>query len=626
MVKKRINRIASLLFEHRQVPVHLLQICLITGSLLAAWLLRFDFSLWNPGLLVVAMPVLVVIRMAAMRMFRLDHGWWQYSGVSDALDIVKSVSVGSLAFFVVLRYGLGLEDFPRSIYLLEALMTATTLGGARVLSRALVESVRDDVKHSRKVMIVGAGFAAQMLIRELSREGSGYCPVGCVDDAPSKQKIRILGVPVLGTPNDLPKLVRKYHVDEILIAIPSATSAQMRRFVELSEQAGVRFRTIPALRDFFLDDHPASQLREVNLDDLLGREPVRIDLDAVRSVVEDRVVMVTGAAGSIGSELCRQILEFGPKMLVCVDQDETASFYLQNELRARGGLTNVQVLVGDVADKTRMRKIMRDCGVTFIFHAAAYKHVPLMELNAHEAVRNNVEGLMTLLDAAEESACAGFVLISSDKAVNPTNVMGATKRICELILAARPSNRMRCVAVRFGNVLGSNGSLIPILQEQIRSGRPLTITDPEIRRFFMTTQEAVSLVLQAAAIGEHGEILVLDMGESIRVLDLARTLIRLSGKSQQDVEVVFTGLREGEKFYEEMFYDTEKVMPTAFPKIQRAESYVADWRVIESQLRQLSTAARSGTDEDVRTCIRDIVPEYGSLHAVGQPAADPRVL
>ncbi len=607
---KRITRLADVLFRRRTWVVSLFQAILVLCSLVFSWLLWQDFQLGDRHLILVAAPVLLVARLLAIRIFGLQHGWWRYTGVSEAFVVAKAVFVGSLGFFVAMRWGLGFSAFPASIYFMEALVTGVLLLGVRLLSRAFAESVREDWTRASRVLIVGAGFAAQMILREISRPGSSYLAVGCVDDDKSKIGCRILGATVLGTVEDLPSLVEKHAVNEVLIAIPSATSEQMNRFVNYCEKAGVKFRTIPAMKDLLLDSNTMSQVREVNLDDLLGRQPVRIDLESVREQLEGRVVMVTGAAGSIGSEICRQAIGFRPDKLICVDQSETGIFYLNMELTKRNQGTGLVSAVTDIQDSTAMRELLREHSVDIIFHAAAYKHVPLMELNVREAVKNNVFALVDLLDLAQESGCEAFVLISSDKAVNPTSVMGSTKRIGELIVAARPSGKMRCSSVRFGNVLGSSGSLIPILQEQLRKGQPLTITHPDIRRFFMTTQEAVSLVLQASAIGRHGDVLVLDMGESLRILDLAETLIRLSGRDRKSVEIVFTGLREGEKFYEELFYESERVVPTSFEKVKRTEGKITDWNQLERSLSRLEDAVLSGSPDQVRDRIKHIVPEY----------------
>jgi FlaA1/EpsC-like NDP-sugar epimerase len=422
----------------------------------------------------------------------------------------------------------------------------------------------------------------------------------------------------MGSVDQLPALVTAHFVDEVLIAVPSATGRQMQRFVEICEQASVKFKTVPALRDIITGRTSIREFRDVHLEDLLGRDPVEIDLESLKKQIEGRVVLVTGAAGSIGSELCRQILEYGPHMLLCLDQSETGTFYLQRELsklRSRGQLT---FCVADVGDCERMRKLFAEHNPEVIFHAAAYKHVPVMERNVHEAVKNNVFALLSLLEIAEKSGCQSFVLISSDKAVNPTSVMGATKRVGELIISCRPSNGMRCVSVRFGNVLGSSGSVVPVLQEQLRNNEPLTITHSEIKRFFMTPNEAISLVLQAFAIGKRGDTLVLDMGPPVRIFDLARTLIRLSGKSEREVSIKVTGLREGEKLTEELFYATEEVHPTSFEKIKRTRSTLNGWSELRRHLDELRVSMGINGAGPIRDKIREIVPEY-SYQSNGQP-------
>ncbi len=384
----------------------------------------------------------------------------------------------------------------------------------------------------------------------------------------------------------------------------------MRRFVEICNRAKISFRTVPALKDIIAGQVAVSQLREVSLEDLLGREPVHIDLAAVRREIADRTVLVTGAAGSIGSELCRQILDCSPTRLVCLDQSETGLFFQRLGLDAHSNGAQLAFRVGDVCDAERMRNLLLEFPPEIIFHAAAYKHVPMMESNVQEAVKNNGLALLHLLDLAEEVRCKSFVLISSDKAVNPTNVMGATKLICELILASKPANGMRCVSVRFGNVLGSSGSVIPVLKQQLRDNQPLTVTHPEIKRFFMTTREAVALVLQAFAIGSHGDILVLDMGEPVRILDLARSLIRLSGKSEDDVEIQFTGLREGEKLKEELFYEDEIIVPTTCEKIKRTNGAHRNWPELCRQLEELRSSMSVNGPAPVRAKIKEIVPQY----------------
>jgi FlaA1/EpsC-like NDP-sugar epimerase len=599
------------------------QVCLIICSLLLAWLLRFDFTLPYRSTLLLAIPALVMARLVAMAYFGLLRGWWKYVGIRDGIDILKAVAVGSLLFWTIMRLGLRVMAFPRTVYLLEPLLTTGFLVGVRVFSRAIAESVRENMSSCKKVMLIGAGSAARTILREIHRPGGPLVAVGCLDDDKSKVGIRIDNVRVLGTVDQLSEVLLSVPTDEVLIAVPSASGAQMRRFVDICNQANVKYRTVPALRDIIAGKIAITQLREVSLEDLLGRDPVLIDLESVRREIAGRTVCVTGAGGSIGSELCRQILSYGPEKLVCVDQSETGLFFLHSGLSQYKNGTMITVCVGDVTDCERMRRVLETNRPEIIFHAAAYKHVPMMECNVPEAVKNNVLGLVSLLDLADEVGCKSFVSISSDKAVNPTNVMGATKRICELILSSRPQNGMRCVSVRFGNVLGSSGSVIPVFKQQLRNHQPLTVTHPEIKRFFMMTREAVALVLQAFAIGKHGDILVLDMGEPVRILDLARTLIRLSGKSEQDVEILFTGLREGEKLKEELYYQHEELISTSCEKIKRIGGMLRDWSRLCRQLDELRASMSVDGASPIRNKIKEIVPEYsfqanGSREARGE--------
>jgi FlaA1/EpsC-like NDP-sugar epimerase len=609
MIRKYLLRLPQILFNKRPMFIYAFHAALVAASLPLGWLLRFDFSLPYRRVLLTSGLVLIAVRLITLRLFNLNHGWWHFTSVSDAIKILKSVAFGSVAFFAVNRYLFGAVFFPRSIYFLEAVLTTCFLAGARLASRVLVETVRRDSSRSKRVMVVGAGFAAQMVIRELKRPDSGYAVTGCVDDDVSKIGVHIQGVPVLGTVEELETLAQLSSVEELLIAIPSISGKQMRRITEVCQTTKLPFKTVPALSDIIRGEASINQFRDVSLEDLLGREPIQIDLESVRREIADRTVLVTGAAGSIGSELCRQILDYGPAQLVWLDQNETGLFFIQLGLKDHKNSSQLAFRIADVCDAERMRSLLLEFRPEIIFHAAAYKHVPMMESNVQEAVKNNVLGLLGLLGLADESGCQSFVLISSDKAVNPTNVMGATKRICELILSSRPPNGMRCVSVRFGNVLGSSGSVVPVLTQQLHNHEPLTITHPEIKRFFMTTREAVALVLQAFTIGNHGDILVLDMGEPVRIVDLARTLIRLSGKSEDDVEIRFTGLRDGEKLKEELFYEHEDVIPTSCHKIKRTSGPLKEWSALCRQLDELR--ASMGVDGAApRAKIKEIVPGY----------------
>jgi FlaA1/EpsC-like NDP-sugar epimerase len=595
--------------------VALIEVFLVVVSVTTAWLLRFEFSFPNWKVLVSALPLLVVLRLLALARFNLLHGYWRYTGISDAIDIQKAVGISSLGFLVGERWVLGETRFPLSVYLIEMILTVGILIGARVLSRAVLQKAQDlnTQECKKRVVVIGAGCAGAMLLRELPR--SGYLAVALVDDDPRKAGVRLHGVPVVGTVSDLPEVARNVKPDELMIAAPSATGEQMQRIFEACDRTRLRFRTIPGLGDLINGTVTVEQLRDVKFEDLLGRDPVRLNVDSVRRRIAGRVVMVTGAAGSIGSELCHQLVGYVPVKLVCVDQAETALFNLENALsgslrnRASASLSEIMYCVADITDTTRMADILREHDVRVIFHAAAYKHVPLMEDNLQEALKNNVYGLHSLLEVADRSGCEDFLLISSDKAVQPSSFMGCTKRIGELMIAARPS-QMRCLSVRFGNVLGSQGSVIPLFQEQIRLKRRITVTHPDITRYFMTIPEAVSLVLQGFSIGEKRDILVLDMGKPVRIVDMAKTLIRLSGIPQQEVKIEFTGLRPGEKLFEDLFYGFEKQLNTGAPKVFRAQGRIARWADLQRDLAELRAECATGIAHRIRAKVREIVPEY----------------
>jgi FlaA1/EpsC-like NDP-sugar epimerase len=605
-----------MLAKQNRFVVATVEIFLVVISVTTAWLLRFDFRFSEWRVLLAAMPLLAILRLLALARFNLLHGYWRHAGISDAIDIQKAVGISSLAFLLVERWGLGEKRFPLSVYFIEMILTVGILVGVRVLSRALLQRMQSGsgLEERRRVLVIGAGCASATLLRELPR--SGYLPVALVDDDPKKAGVRLHGVPVVGTVSDLPQVARQFRPDELMIAIPSATGEQMQRIFEMCNRSRVRFRTIPGLGDLINGTVTVDQLRDVNFEDLLGRAPVCLDVDSVRRRIAGRVVMVTGAAGSIGSELCHQLLSYLPVKLVCLDQAETPLFNLQNALsgslqqKKTNLITDIAYCVADITDSRRMAEIIREHDIRVIFHAAAYKHVPLMEENLEEAIKNNVSGLASLMELADRSGCEDFLLISSDKAVHPTSFMGCTKRIGELMIAARPS-QMRCLSVRFGNVLGSQGSVIPLFQEQIKLKRRITVTHPDITRYFMTIPEAVSLVLQAFSIGDKRDILVLDMGKPVRIVDMAKTLIRLSGIPEHEVKIEFTGLRPGEKLFEELFYAFEKRLGTAAPKVFRSQGQITPWADLQQQLVELRAECSTGDSERIRSKVKEIVPEYG---------------
>jgi len=586
----------------------LLQSVAVYTALLLAWLLRFDFMRPRIELLLVAAPALVAIQWGAMSWYKLTHGYWRYTGIGDLKDLVWAVIVGTLTFFTVMHILCASMFLPLSVYVIEGTLTFLLLAGLRVNARMILQA-RDARRHGARspVLIVGAGSAAVQLLHAL--KGTGYRAIGLVDDDASKQKLKLGGVPVLGQIDELPVLAHRYEVAEILIAIPSATGTEMIHITDICRRTGLPFRAVPSLSDLVDGKVTISEFRKVNLDDLLGREPVRLESESVRAKLTGRVVMVTGAAGSIGSELCKQIVRYQPEKLICVDQAETPLFNLQQHTLASA---KVEVIysVADIKNTDRMRQLLIEHDVRVIFHAAAYKHVPMTELNPYEGLQNNVFGLMDLVDAAEDCGCEDFLLISTDKAVNPSSLMGCTKRIGEMIIGSRESSQMRCVSVRFGNVLGSQGSVIPLFQEQIRTRHCVTVTHPQMTRYFMTIPEAVALVLQAFTVGEHGNILVLDMGEPIRILDLAKTLIRISGKKENEVQIVFTGMRPGEKLHEKLFYDAEVRLHTPLVKVMRAQGRMPRWQVLSHRLAELQLLPYYRNAELIRAKIKQIIPEY----------------
>jgi FlaA1/EpsC-like NDP-sugar epimerase len=541
-----------------------------------AFALRFEFSIPDDYVPVgwLWLGVSLGMRLVAFAWFGMFSGMWRYTGTRDLEALAKSAVFSTLAFAGFLVVG-GYRNYPRSILVIDLLVTMSLVGGLRFGVRSLWQIAvnsqqRRGGARSRRVLVVGAGNAGEAIVREMQRTtwGMRYEAVGFADDAAGKQGARIHGVPVLGALADVPHLVRVHRVDEVVVAIPSATGRAMRQIVDVVKAASVPIRTIPGVDQLIDGRVTVNQMRSVSVEDLLGRDPVTLDLEALEKLLEGRVVMVTGAGGSIGSELCRQVVRFRPSKLVLLERSENALFEIHRELSANRRCPLVPALA-DLCDEARVRRLFSEHRPAVVLHAAAHKHVPMMEENPGEAIKNNIGGTRALADIAHEFKTDRFVMISTDKAVNPTSVMGATKRVAELyVQALSQKSATRFVAVRFGNVLGSAGSVIPIFKEQIAAGGPVTVTHPEMKRYFMTIPEASQLVLQAGAMGHGGEIFVLDMGEPVRIVDLARDLISLSGLvPDKDIEIRFTGLRPGEKLFEELSTEQEQAEKTRHPKI-----------------------------------------------------------
>jgi len=552
--------------------------------------------------------------------------YWRYASVEELLLLFSSVNVG-----VVLAGGIGLEaarllpglpeDFvlPRSVPLIFLLVALAATAGPRlaVRSAARYERRNQDSDHPLPVLVMGAGDAGAMIVREMqANPGLGLVPVGLLDDNQAKVGMVIHGVPVRGSREDIPRLVLEEQIDEVIIAMPTAPGRAIREIVAICQEAGIACKTMPGIYELISGQVSVRQVREVRIEDLLRREPVRIDGTEAGRYLSEAVVLVTGAGGSIGSELCRQIAAHHPRQLLLLGHGENSIYHILLELRERFPRLAVQPLIADVRDRERLAEILTRYRPVVIFHAAAHKHVPLMEDNVAEAVMNNIFGTRSLLRAAESHGVARFVSISTDKAVNPVNMMGATKRLSELLVqdVARRTGRAY-VVVRFGNVLGSRGSVVPLFQHQIAAGGPVTVTHPEMRRYFMTIPEAVQLVIQAAALGQGGEIFVLDMGEQVRVVDLATELIHLSGlEPGRDIEIVFTGPRPGEKLSEMLFAESEEPRPTRHEKILVAHgNNTWDSETLSRHLQELEMLARGGEADRICAKMQEIVPEYRLL-------------
>jgi FlaA1/EpsC-like NDP-sugar epimerase len=502
---------------------------------------------------------------------------------------------------------------PRSVLILDPLLLILLMGGSRLAYRAWKEHRLSGVLHlnSKPVLVAGAGSAADFLLRELARNPSGFRVVGLLDDSSSKQGRLIQGIPVLGTLESAAIHAQKMQVDDVILALPSAAHEVRRRITQICTDARLNVLTVPSLEDLVAGRVSVSSLRAIELEDLLGRDPITLDESGLHQLLTDRTVLVTGAGGSIGSELCRQIARFAPCKLVLFELSEYALYAMEQEFSQRFPTLKIVPLIGDVKNASRVNQIMAEHRPVVVFHAAAYKHVPLMEdRNAWEAIRNNVLGTQIVAAAAKANQVAKFVMISTDKAVNPTNVMGATKRLAEMTCQVmQEASGTRFVSVRFGNVLGSSGSVIPKFQKQIEAGGPVTVTHPDITRFFMSIPEAAQLVLQAGWMSEGGEIYVLDMGEPVKIGELAKLMIRLSGSNESKIRIEYTGLRPGEKLYEELLADSESTLPTPHPKLYIARARIASAAHMQSCLDWLMSAEMAD-ESQVKARLQEWIPEY----------------
>ncbi|NCY01703.1 MAG: polysaccharide biosynthesis protein [Planctomycetia bacterium] len=626
---QRINRRAVVL-----LGVHA---AIFAGIFAFAFFLRSDFSLQATWQLLSCRTLLGVVAIKTCLFYALGHCHvsWRRVAFSDLTALVWAATLSMLVLVtvesLVLTSGrLGaFTRVPRSVFVLDWAGTVLMIGGVRALWRSIREELRPifTSRPVRTALVVGADEAGDILARNLTAATRmHYVVVGYIDDDPGLQRTRVAGLEVLGTTADVGRIAERRRVDEVVVHSGRLTGRAFRRLLEDCKEHGTQVKVMPAIDELLTGSDNASHLRprSVEIRDLLRREPVRLDIAAVRQLIEGQTVMVTGAGGSIGSEICRQVLRFQPRELLLVERGENALFLLEQELGRREPRPPFEPLIADVTDAQRMEQIIATHRPAVIFHAAAHKHVPMMEWNPAEAIKNNCLGTQLLARLADAHGVGAFVMISTDKAVNPTSVMGCSKLIAERFVQAMAGvSKTRFLVVRFGNVLASNGSVVPIFQEQIRLGGPVTITHPEISRYFMMIPEASQLVLQAAAMGRGGEIFVLDMGESVKIVDLARDLIALSGLGEDDIEIVFTGLRPGEKLYEELYFDDEQRLPTDHPKVFCAMHRPVTVEAAEGVIAELSLVL-DDPPEAIKLRLAELLPEYEQVRGDRPPPAPPK--
>lgn len=549
-----------------------------------------------------------LIKVITFYFSKISRGIWKFSSTPDLMLIFKAVSLSSLTTILAVFFWNRLEGVPRSSFIIDWFNCIFLLGGSRFAYRIWKEGKYGD-QDRIKTLIIGAGDAAEQLIRDIKRNPKSTIYVcGFIDNSKLRHNRTIHGVPILGSIENLSEVVEKTEATNIFIALPDATGKELRKITEICLGLSLNVKTLPALKDIADGRIQVSHLRPVNVEDLLGRKPVELDLKALGAMLTNKSILVTGAGGSIGSELCHQIAKFNPHQLILFESCEYFIYKKEMELRETHQELRVIPIVGDVKDEKRVREVMEKYRPEIVFHAAAYKHVPMMEYNPREAVKTNIMGTMIVSKAAVEFNVDKMVMISTDKAVNPTNIMGATKRIAEMVvLEQQEQGKTHFVTVRFGNVLGSTGSVIPRFMKQIEDGGPITVTHPEITRYFMSIPEATQLVLQAGCLGNGGEIFVLDMGEPVRIVDLAKDLINLSGYTENDIEIKFTGLRPGEKLYEEVLADEESTLPTSHDMVRVAQTrqIPGNFNDLLAKLFQVELK-----DEEIRPLIKELVQEY----------------
>ena len=593
-------------------------VAVIAVSFISAFQLRFDFSIppehWERFLF--SIPIVLIVRVAAFYWFRLHTGLWRYISLPDFREIFKAVTLSSVVILAVIVIFLG-HGFPRWVLFVDWLLCLVLISGTRLAIRMLRESYWEqllggEAERRKRVLIIGAGDVGEMLLRDISRNQSGsYDIVGFVDDDPRKAGVRIHGCEVLGGVEEMVSICKEKGVEELIIALPTLNHEDRRRILKQCWETGLPFKTVPPVDAILQGTARVNQLQEIEAEDILGREPLKLDLGQLRGEFEGKCVLVTGAGGSIGSELCRQLGELAPKRLVLYERSESSLFFLEHDLKRLFPSVQFASVIGDILDRKALDGVISANAPEFLFHAAAYKHVPLMEAHPIEAVRNNVFGSEAVGEAAVKGGVRKVVFVSTDKAVRPASIMGMTKRLSECMLQILEGSTTKFVAVRFGNVIGSEGSVVPLFLWQMSKGMPVTVTDARATRYFMLISEAAKLIIQAGVSGEGGEIFFLDMGEPVRIMSLAQNLIRLSGSvPDREVPIVISGLRPGEKLREDLALEREELFSTEHEKIFKVRSRPFEHGEFRRDLETLRRLADERDKEGLQAFIREITDKY----------------
>lgn len=599
----------------RKTILIITDIILINLALYMALLLRFDGKIMPQYIIIYkdTFIVLTLIKILTYGILGLYKSLWSYASIDELIQVFFATAIESLLCFFYGQYFH--VRLPRTVYAISWFITFIFIGGSRLsyrILRRINSFVKNDVTNRTRVMVIGAGEAGSMVIKEMKKHGElKSIPVAVIDDDKTKHKSNIHGVPVLGGREKIKEAVSKKYIDEIIIALPSIPKSELRRIIDICKDTKCKLKILPGVYEIIDEKVSLKRIRDVNIEDLLGRDEVELHTEEIAGYIQNEIILVTGGGGSIGSELCRQLAKFKPKKLIIFDMYENNAYELENELKSKyKDKLNIEVVIGSIRDKERLRQIFSQYKPGVVFHAAAHKHVPLMELNPTEAVKNNVFGTLNVVQTADEFGVKKFVLISTDKAVNPVNIMGATKRLAEMIVQTMDKrSKTEFVAVRFGNVLGSNGSVIPLFKRQIAQGGPVTVTHPEITRYFMTIPEAAQLVIQAGAMAKGGEIFILDMGQSVKIVDLARDLIRLSGfEPDEDIKIEFIGLRPGEKLYEELLLEEEGIQSTSHENIFIGKPLDLSFNEVMLGIRALQNSINN--QENLKQCMKNIVSTY----------------